>query len=259
MNPRLLGDRVNDDRREFLCIATTTICAVGPGRIGSAYVQAQSRGDSPVQTAPRYDAVLFDLLSALLDSGSLWNSIAGSEEAGGRWLSTFLRMTYENRAYRPYLELAGEAAKAVGLDRSLAHTLGVRYHELQPWPDVVPVLSRLSAAGLQLAVVTNCSCQLGQVAAKQVGIKFASVITAEDAGWYKPDPRPYRMALNTLGFAADHSLFVAGSAYDLPGTAEVGLPTFWHDRKGSTLPDHFPPPLVHERTLSALPGVCGIG
>ena len=33
-------------------------------------------------TEPRYDAVIFDLLTALLDSWTLWNSAAGSPEAG---------------------------------------------------------------------------------------------------------------------------------------------------------------------------------
>lgn len=206
----------------------------------------------------RYDAVVFDLLTALLDSASLWNAIAGSEEAGGRWRGAYLRITYETGAYRPYLDLVAEAANSAGLDRSLANTLAARYHELQPWPDVVPVLSKLSAAGLPLGVVTNCSRQLGRIAARQVGIEFACVITAEDAGWYKPDPRPYQSALDALGIAADRCLFVAGSGYDLFGTAKAGMPAFWHDRKGSTLPDHAPSPLAHERTLSALPDWCGI-
>jgi len=35
--------------------------------------------------APRYAAVLFDLLSGLLDSWSLWNTVAGGEEDGRRW------------------------------------------------------------------------------------------------------------------------------------------------------------------------------
>jgi len=101
--------------------------------------------------------------------------------------------------------------------------------------------------------VTNCSRQLGQIAANKVGVKFACVITAESTGWYKPDPRPYQMALNTLAIAADRCLFVAVSAYDLFGTAKVGIATSWHNRKGSTLPDEAPPPLAHERTLSGLP------
>ncbi len=207
---------------------------------------------------PRYDAVLFDLLTALLDSWSLWNAVAGNKEDGRRWRGEYLRITYETGAYRPYEELVAEAAEAAGLDPGLAGQLDARYTDLKPWPDVVPVLSRLSAAGLRLGVVTNCSRRLGLIAARQTGIAFAHVVTAEDAGWYKPDPRPYRLALKALGVPPGRCLFVAGSAYDLVGTVQVGLPTFWHDRIGMKRPDNAPPPLAHERTLAELPEVCGI-
>jgi 2-haloacid dehalogenase len=33
---------------------------------------------------PRYDVVLFDLLTALLDSWTLWNAVAGDEDSGRR-------------------------------------------------------------------------------------------------------------------------------------------------------------------------------
>jgi 2-haloacid dehalogenase len=207
---------------------------------------------------PRYDAVLFDLLTALLDSWSLWNAVAGSEDSGRRWRAEYLRITYETGAYRPYEDLVAEAAEAVGLARSVADELDARYGELRPWPDVFPVLSRLSAAGVPLGIVTNCSRRLGLVAARQIGVEFACVVTAEDAGWYKPDPRPYRLALDELGVTAERCLFVAGSAYDLIGTARLGLPTFWHDRVGMIAPENAPPPLAHERTLAGLPACCGV-
>jgi len=207
----------------------------------------------------RYDAILFDLLTALLDSWSLWNAVAGDADTGRRWRAAYLRITYQTGAYRPYEDLVGEAAQSVGLDRGLADLLDERYAELRPWPDVVPVLSALSRAGMPLGVVTNCSRRLGQLAAQQIGVAFHTIVTAEDAGWYKPDPRPYRMALARMRVAPERCLFVAGSAYDLAGTAEVGLATFWHDRVGMALPDGVPPPLVHQNTLGGLPAWCGLG
>ena len=169
-----------------------------------------------------------------------------------------MRITYETGAYRPYEDLVAEAAAATGLDRRLAAALAARYAELRPWPDVVPVLARLAASGLTLGIVTNCSRRLGRIAAGRIGIPFACVVTAEDAGCYKPDPRAYRLALRQLDVTPERCLFVAGSAYDLIGTAQVGLATYWHDRIGMTAPEDTPPPLVHERTLAALPGWCGI-
>jgi len=207
---------------------------------------------------PAYDAVLFDLLTALLDSWSLWNAVAGGEDAGRRWRAAYLRSTYAAGAYRPYNDLVAEAAETAGLDRGLADLLDVRYAELAPWPDVVPVLTRIAAAGLPLGVVTNCSRRLGRVAAGRVGVAFASVVTAEETGCYKPDPRTYRLALERLGVSADRCLFVAGSAYDLFGAAAVGMPAYWHDRIGMPAPENLPTPLAHERTLAVLPSVLGI-
>ncbi len=205
-----------------------------------------------------YDAVLFDLLTALLDSWTLWNEIAGSPEAGQRWRAAYLRQTYATGAYRPYETLVAEAAEAVGLDRSLADTLDARYAELQPWPGATPVLSRLAEAGLKLGIVTNCSRRLGRVAAARLGIGFDCVMTAEEAGWYKPDPRPYQAALDQLGVAPARCLFVVGSAYDLFGTAPLGLPTFWHDRIGMPAPEGAPAPTWHEPDLETLPALCGL-
>jgi FMN phosphatase YigB (HAD superfamily) len=82
-------------------------------------------------------------------------------------------------------------------------------------------------------------------------------ISAEDAGFYKPDPRTYRLALERSGTAPERGLFVAGSAYDLVGTAAAGMPTYWHDRIGMA-PPAGPRPLAHERILWALPGCCGL-
>lgn len=122
----------------------------------------------------------------------------------------------------------------------------------------MPTLGKLAAAGLKLGIVTNCSRRLGWLAARRIGIDFACVVTAEDAGHYRPDPRTYRLALDRLDVAPERCRFVAGSAYDPIGTARAGLPTYWHDRIGMPAPDGAPPPLAHERTLAALPRLPGI-
>jgi 2-haloalkanoic acid dehalogenase type II len=203
----------------------------------------------------RFDGVLFDLLTALLDSWTLWNAVAGSAATGRRWRAEYLQRTYRAGAYRPYELLVGEAAEAVGLPRHVADMLADRYGELQPWPDVGAVLGKLAAAGLRLGVVTNCSEALGRIAAGGVGIAFDAVVTAERAGCYKPDPRTYRLGLAELGVAPERCLFVAGSAYDLVGTAAVGMATYWHDRVGMVRPHGVPPPYAHERNLLALPAI----
>ncbi|HEY1431302.1 MAG TPA: HAD-IA family hydrolase [Stellaceae bacterium] len=200
----------------------------------------------------RYDAVLFDLLTALLDSWTLWNEIAGNTEEGRKWRAAYLRRTYEAGAYRPYETLVAEAAAEVGLSPTLAEHLAARYGELEPWPEVGEVLGSLHREGLALGIVTNCSEKFAAKAVLCTGVAFDVVATAERAGSYKPEPRPYRMALDELGVAVDRCLFVAGSAYDLFGTSRVGLPTYWHDRIGMTLLPHAPSPMAHHCSLYPL-------
>ena len=200
----------------------------------------------------RYDAVVFDLLTALLDSWSLWNAVAGDSEAGLRWRREYLRITYGASAYRPYEALVADAAEAVGLSPRLADDLAARYGELRPWPGVVNELVRLQASGVKLGVATNCSGVLGGIAASCVGVPFDTVVTAERAGFYKPDPAPYRLGLAELHVAPERCLFVAGSAYDLVGASRVGLDIWWHDRIGMAKPPEAPEPLCHTRDLAGM-------
>src|SRR5262245_16472793 len=132
----------------------------------------------------KFDAVLFDLLTALLDSWALWSDVAESEEEGRRWRAAYLRRTYETGAYRPYETLFAEAATEVGLSSILARRLAERYGELEPWPEVRDVLGTLRREGLALGVVTNCSEELGARAVACTGINFDVVVTAERAGFY---------------------------------------------------------------------------
>jgi len=200
----------------------------------------------------RYEAVLFDLLTGLLDSWTLWNAVAGSEEAGRRWRAAYLAVTYRTGRYQPYEELVARAAESVGLPRRFADELAAGYGNIEPWPDAGDVLGKLHEAGMPLGVVTNCSEALGRLAASRIPVPFSVIVTAERAGYYKPDTRPYRLALHELGVAAENCLFVAGSAYDLFGTARVGMPTWWHDRIGMTVPPGTPSPIAHHRALTPL-------
>jgi 2-haloalkanoic acid dehalogenase type II len=178
---------------------------------------------------------------------------------GRRWRAEYLKITYATGGYRPYEDLVATAAQNVGLSRDLAKDLGARYAELRPWPGVCDALHRLHGEGVPLGVVTNCSEELGRIAANCVGVPFTVVVTAERAGHYKPQPQPYQLALRELGIEPHRCLFVAGSAYDLFGTAKVGLPTWWHNRTQMIAPENAPAPLVCRDELATLPGyVTGI-
>jgi 2-haloacid dehalogenase len=196
-------------------------------------------------------AVLFDLLTALLNSWTVWDSAAGSEQQGRAWRAEYLRLTYGCGAYVPYEVLVRKAAINTGLPESVCDALEAQWTDLPVWSGVQESLLKIQAH-CKLAVVTNCSRRLGQLAADRVGITWDVVVTSEEAGFYKPDPRPYQLALQKLGLPASQAAFVAGSGYDMFGTSSVGLRTYWHNRIGLSLPAGAPAPEVESPTLEGL-------
>ncbi len=206
-----------------------------------------------VSPSRRYDAVLFDLLTALLDSWTVWNDVAGDVQTGRLWRNKYLEITYGEGAYRDYETLVAEAAEALDLDRDVADRLAARWPDLQPWPEAPAVLTELTAAGVRLGVVTNCSQHLGQRATAQLDVAFDVVVTAEAAGAYKPHPAPYVMAVQQLGLEPHRVLFVAGSRYDIAGAGAVGMPVWWHNRVHMAR-DSAPAPLAEHDTLRPLVG-----
>lgn len=196
-------------------------------------------------------AVLFDLLTALLDSWTLWNRVAGSEQAGRTWRAEYLKLTYGCGAYVAYEELVRQAAVNTGLPASAAQALDAQWQALKPWSGAVEVLQAL-APHCKLAVVTNCSARLGRQAAALLPVEWDLVLTSEEAGFYKPDPAPYRMALARLGVEPAQAAFVAGSSYDMFGTAVTGLRTYWHNRIGLPLVAGAQAPELASPTLDAL-------
>ena len=182
------------------------------------------------------DAVCFDLLTALLDSWSLWEEVAAEADSPGQgqpWRHAALRLVTGSGAYRPYGELVAAAAREVGLAPDLADMLLSRWGELRPWPDVPAMLARLTKP---LATATNCPDALARIGAAALGEPFAVVVSAERAGAYKPDPRPYQLALDELELPAERVLFVAGSSHDAVGAVRMGMPVIWVNRLGLPTP-----------------------
>jgi 2-haloalkanoic acid dehalogenase type II len=199
---------------------------------------------------PRYEAVLFDLLSALIDSWSLFNAIAGGEKQGGIWRKAFLRRAYATGAYVGYESLLRDSARDVGMTESAGAEVVRRWSELQPWPEAAAVLGELSKT-VRIGTVTNCSEVLGAAAAARVGVPFSVLVTAERAGFYKPDPRTYRLAIAEIGAPPQRTLFVAGSPGDVGGASGAGMDVYWHNRKRLPKPEG-PVPLLERRSLRPL-------
>ena len=192
-------------------------------------------------SAPRYDAVLFDLFTALLDSQALWREVAGSAAVGTKWRQESSRLAYSAGRYRPFVEIVDQAARLAGLPPARATDLlrGMG-EQLVPWPEAPEVLRRLRER-VRIGVVTNCSEELGQRAAARIGVPFDTVVTAEAAGAYKGRPEPYRLALERLGVEPSRALFVAGSPGDITGARGAGMDVCWHNRLQLPLGEREPP------------------
>ena len=194
-----------------------------------------------------YAAVGFDLLTALLDTWALWMDVAGDREAGMRWHAASQDLL-RGRTYRPFTDVVRDTARAAGIDDRRAHELIARWGEFDPWPDVPLALAQLGQ--MRTFIVTNCSVELGRRAARRAG-EFELVVTAEEAGAYKPDARPYRRALEALSLDPSEVLFVAGSAHDVGGAARVGMDVYWANR-GDAPPPSDAVAIRVERDLGAL-------
>jgi 2-haloacid dehalogenase len=175
-------------------------------------------------------AIIFDLLTALLDSWSLWNTAAGSGSLGLTWRKAYLELTYGCGTYVPYEDLVQQSAAQAGLGPEAPAKLLQDWKDLQPWPETLLILSKLQSKGLKLGVVTNCSTHLGQQASSF--FPFDAVVTAEQSGFYKPCAKPYLDVLAALDIEAKDALFVAGSSADVPGASSAGMKVVWHNRVG---------------------------
>ncbi|HEX9437842.1 MAG TPA: haloacid dehalogenase, partial [Candidatus Limnocylindria bacterium] len=124
---------------------------------------------------PRYDAIGFDLLTALLDTWSVWKAVAGDDDLGMRWHAASQSML-RGRAYRPFEDIVRDSARQVGVSDERAAEMLRRWGDFEPWPDVPAALERLR--GMRRFIVTNCSVALGERAAQRAG-QFELVMTAE--------------------------------------------------------------------------------
>src|SRR3954469_2037018 len=104
-------------------------------------------------TQPNFPrAALFDLLTALLDSWTLWNTASGSEQKGRAWRAEYLRLTSGCGAYVAYQKLVRDAARATGLSVAAPDYLEAHWGDLAPWSGAQAALDALQGR-CKLAVV----------------------------------------------------------------------------------------------------------
>ena len=129
------------------------------------------------------------------------------------------------RALSYTLERAGIPFTRAEVEHFVAQ---IQYLEL--FPDVVAALERLHRR-YRLAVLSNGDPDMLEAARPHLGFAFDAMISAGEAGHFKPHPATYRLACARMGVAPEEALFVANHAFDCIGAKACGLRTAFVDRR----------------------------
>jgi 2-haloacid dehalogenase len=115
------------------------------------------------------------------------------------------------------------------------------WHRLRPWPDAVAGLKRLKR-GFTIATLSNGNVSLLNNMAKQGGLPWDLVLSAELFQHYKPDPETYLGAARLIGIEPCELSMVAAHKSDLRAAQACGLATVLVDRPLEYGRDRHPDP-----------------
>lgn len=202
---------------------------------------------SASQPVPRFKAVAFDYF-VIFDPNSVMLKVEkvfpGKGEAFTKaWRAKqfeygFLRSI--TGRHEDFFKVTEDAltytAEAMGLPLSedARRDLLDAYLTLTPWPDTVTSLRALRANGVRIITIANFSRKMLRANAENAGISdlFDELLSTEENGTYKPDPRAYELGLRRLGFKKDEVVFAAFGGWDAYGAKNFGFPTYWVNRFG---------------------------
>jgi 2-haloacid dehalogenase len=133
------------------------------------------------------------------------------------------------------------------------------YLTLDTFPEVQGVLKELKAAGLKTAILSNGTPAMLESAVKNARIDslLDAVLSVEEVGVYKPDPRVYQLAVDQLGIPASHISFQSSNAWDAYAASSFGMKVVWCNRyrqRKERLPGT---PDQEIETLADLPRIVG--
>jgi len=139
--------------------------------------------------------------------------------------------------YRTYREVVARGLDGVAEELGFTPTaderaaFGAAVADWPAFPDSADALARL-ATRFRLGVITNCDDDLFAAAAEKLGVAFDPLVTAQQAGAYKPAERPFALAFERLGLPRDRILHVAQSLFhDHVPAHELGMTTVWVNRR----------------------------
>jgi 2-haloacid dehalogenase len=153
-----------------------------------------------------------------------------------------LEAAAERGEYRSYRDVLALVADGFGERLGIAITEDERaafadsVGDWPAFPDSAASLQTL-ASHYKLAILSNIDDALFALSAKRLGVDFAEVVTAQQIGSYKPNPRNFQRLIERLDVPQDQILHVAQSLFhDIEPAKAIGLTTVWvnrrHDRPG---------------------------
>jgi 2-haloacid dehalogenase len=159
------------------------------------------------------------------------------------FLADYEARRYQTTTYAPYQPYR-EVLRGTLAETMRAH--GLLYRDADgealldavptwgPYPEVPSALERLRQS-YKLAIITNSDDDIMARNVANIGVPIDRVITAEQAGAYKPAPAIFVYALAALGCGPDDLVHVAqGFAYDIVPTHALEWRRVWINRYGKT-------------------------
>jgi 2-haloacid dehalogenase len=192
-----------------------------------------------------FDVLSFDCYGTLIDWEAgiaaaarfqLGDALAAFSDE--QLITAFAAVEHEAEVpYKTYREVLALSLRGIGerLGFAVAHAqatgFGASAGQWPAFPDSGDALRRLQER-FQLAVITNCDDDLFAQSERRLGIAFDHVVTAQQAGSYKPDHRIFELAFERIDRPRERILHVAQSLFHdhVPARA-LGLATVWIDRR----------------------------
>ncbi|MFA7506579.1 MAG: haloacid dehalogenase type II [Burkholderiaceae bacterium] len=124
----------------------------------------------------------------------------------------------------------------IALDEEARRHLNLVWHRLDPWPDTLAGLERLRS---RFTICTLSNGNLGLLAnmAKNAGIRWDLILSAEVFRHYKPDPETYLGVCDIFDIEPGEMMLVAAHRSDLRAAAACGCRTAFIERPLEFGPD----------------------
>ena len=135
------------------------------------------------------------------------------------------------------------------------------YLNLACFPEVPGMLRQLKGAGFVTGILSNGAPAMLEAACQSAGISglIDHLISVEDVGIYKPDPRIYRLAMEKLVLPAQAIAFHSSNGWDIHAGKRAGFYAVWINRSGQPVERLPNPPDVTLRSLTEVPAILGVG